>query len=339
MAPMRPPRIASALLCLLASGALLAACGDSGSEETTAAAEPAPSRPAPPPAKFPGAGERTLRQVLKVADGRFEGKIAPAAEVFYPGPNRYPFEVLGSDGNEIPDAEVGLYFAKVPTPRPGGKSKSGNRGQVSKAQAQALDQPAVGPFPARIESLATKPEFRAASDAESARVVYSAQLNLPSEGEWRLAAILRESGELQGTPLPSAVVGQFKKVPRPGDKAPLIHTPTGQNKVDYAEALGREPIVLLFATPEFCQSRACGPVVDVAAQAEHEYGDEAAFIQMEIYKDNDPGQGVRPQVRKFHLPTEPFLFTIDRNGVVADAVEGAFGLKLMHEAVDKAIAG
>ena len=59
---------------------------------------------------------------------------------------------------------------------------------------------------------------------------------------------------------------------------------------------------------------------------------------MEIYEDNDPGKGVRPQVRKFHLSTEPFLFTIDRGGVVADAVEGAFGLKLMHEAVDKAIA-
>jgi hypothetical protein len=76
----------------------------------------------------------------------------------------------------------------------------------------------------------------------------------------------------------------------------------------------------------------------VAAQAQHEYGDEAAFIHMEIYNDNDPGQGVRQQVRKFHLPTEPFLFTIDRRGVVADAVEGAFGLELMHEAVDKAIA-
>ena len=59
---------------------------------------------------------------------------------------------------------------------------------------------------------------------------------------------------------------------------------------------------------------------------------------MEIYNDNDPAQGVRPQVRKFHLPTEPYLFTIDRDGTVAAAVEGAFGLKLMHQAVDKAIA-
>ena len=72
--------------------------------------------------------------------------------------------------------------------------------------------------------------------------------------------------------------------------------------------LGKEPIVLLFATPQFCQSRVCGPVVDVAEQAKHEFGDEARFIHMEIYNDNDPSKGVRPQVRAFHLPTEPWLF-------------------------------
>jgi hypothetical protein len=342
MPPMRPPRLAPALLCLLASGLVLGGCGGGSDEDSTAVSPPpAESRPAPSASEFPSAKRRTLRQVLKVADGRFEGKVSSAAEVFYPGRNRYPFGVFDSEGGEIVDAEVALYLAKVPTPKPGAKSKSGNRGQVSKAEAQALDQPARGPFPAAIESLATRPAFHAAgADPGAARVVYSTDLDLPLAGEWKIAAILKQDGELTGTQLPGIVVGQFEKIPKPGERAPLIHTPTtgGQNKVDYADALGREPIVLLFATPKFCQSRVCGPVVDVAAQAQHEYGGEAAFIHMEIYNDNDPAQGVRPQVRKFHLPTEPFLFTIDRSGVVADAVEGAFGLKLMHEAVDKAIA-
>jgi hypothetical protein len=44
-------------------------------------------------------------------------------------------------------------------------------------------------------------------------------------------------------------------------------------------------------------------------------------------------------VRAFHLPTEPWLFAIDRHGVVRDTVEGAFGLKVMHEAVEKAVSG
>lgn len=361
MPPMRARRLASPLLCLLAAGGLLAGCGSgSGSAESSSGEEPAASRPAPPRVDFPRPEGRTLRQLLKATDARAEGVIVvPAAEVFYPGQNRYPFGVLEKEsGRPLSDAEVALYYARVPKPKPGAKSKSGVRGQVARAAAQALDEPAVGPFPAAIETLATKPAFRSKStseDPDAAPVVYSAELNFPREGEWRMAAVLEEDGELKGAVLPSVVVGEFQKVPKVGQRAPLIHTPTAedavgdlskittrfppdtQNKVDYAEALKREPIVLLFATPQFCQSRVCGPVVDVAQQAQHEYGDKAAFIHMEIYNRNNPADEVRPQVRAFHLPTEPWLFTIDRHGIVRDEVEGAFGLKLMHEAVEKAI--
>ena len=125
----------------------------------------------------------------------------------------------------------------------------------------------------------------------------------------------------------------------------MIHTPTAddvggdlsqittrippdtQNQVDYADVLGKEPIVLLFATPQFCQSRVCGPVVDVAEQVKQLYGDKAAFIHMEICNDNDPGKGTRPQVKDFNLPTEPWLFVIDREGTITDVIEGAFGVE------------
>jgi hypothetical protein len=59
---------------------------------------------------------------------------------------------------------------------------------------------------------------------------------------------------------------------------------------------------------------------------------------MEIYNGNDPENGVRPQVRAFRLPSEPYLFAIDRKGIIRKAVEGAFGLKVMREAVDEATA-
>jgi hypothetical protein len=361
MAPMRAPRLAPALLCLLAAGALLGGCGgDSDPDESTAVAGgAAESRPAAAKSEFPAPEGRSLREVLKAADGSAEVLVEPAALVFYPGRNRYPFEIFERDRTPISDAEVALYYAKVPRPKAGAESKSGNRGQVAKAEAQALDEPAVGPFPAAIESLSTEPRFRAEStseDPDAAGVVYSSELEFPGEGEWRIAALLKEDGELKAALLASVVVGEFKRVPKPGQRAPVIHTPTAQdadgelskittrippdtqNKVDYADALGKEPIVLLFATPQFCQSRVCGPVVDVAEQAKHEYGDKAAFIHMEIYNENDPGMEVRPQVRAFRLPSEPWLFAIDRKGVIRETVEGAFGLKLMHQAVDKAIA-
>ncbi len=356
MPPMRAPRPASALLCLLAAGPILAGCGG-GSAPTTA--ETAASRPAPPRAEFPQPRGRTLRQVLKAADGPSELVLEPAAVVFHRGANRYPFGVFERDRTPVADAEVALYYARVPAPKPGARSKPGVRGQEARAEAQALDQPAVGPFPASIESLATKPAFRAASTAEdpdAAPVVYSTELRLPGEGGWRIAAIVKEGAELKGALLPSAAVGEFERIPEVGRRAPEIHTPTArdvagqlskittrippdsQNKVDYADALGRQPILLLFATPQFCQSRVCGPVVDAAEQAKSEFEDEAAFIHMEIYNENDPARKVRPQVRAFHLPSEPWLFAIDRHGIVRDAVEGAFGLELMREAAEKAIA-
>lgn len=353
------PRPSFILACLLAFAALLAGCGGGSGSSTggSGSGGSAESRPAPPKSEFPSAQGKSLSEVLKLADGPSELVVSPAAMVFYKGENRYPFGVFQRDRTQVPDAEVALYFARVPTPG-GSKSKSGNKGQVAKAQEQALDAPAVGPFPARIETLETQPAFRAKTttdDPDAASVVYSAQVDFPSDGEWRIAALIKEDGELKGTLLSSAVVGEFKDIPRPGDPAPKIHTPTPasvggdlakittrippdtQNRVDYADVLGKEPILLLFATPQFCQSRVCGPVVDVAEQVKEETGDKAAFIHMEIYKDNNP-PATRPQVKAFHLPTEPWLFAIDREGKVSSVVEGAFGLELMHKVVDKVIA-
>ncbi len=339
----------------------MAGCGGgSGSTGSTSASGGTPeNRPAPAKGDFPSAEGKTLRQLLSSADGPSELVVSPAGMVFYKGENRYPFGVFERDRTQISDAEVALYLSKAPASKPGATSKSGNKGVAAKAEQQALDQPAIGPFPAAIETLATKPAFRAkttSEDPDAASVVYSTQLDFPSNGEWRIAALVKENGEIKGTLLPSAVVGEFSKIPRAGQPAPKIHTPTAadvggnlakittrippdtQNKVDYADVLGKEPIMLLFATPQFCQSRVCGPVVDVAEQLKHEYGDKAAFIHMEIYNDNDPSKGVRPQVRAFDLPSEPWLFAIDRRGTISSVVEGAFGLEAMTAAVKKAVA-
>jgi hypothetical protein len=336
MAPMRAARPALACASLLALGALAAGCGGGGGDSTATPPPVAPSIPAPPKSDFPAPEGRTLRQLIKDTDAHSELAVSPAASVFYPGVNRYSFGVAEKDGGQVNDAEVALYYAAVPQPKPGAKSAPGNKGQAAKAEEQALDQPAVGPFPARIESLGTKAAFVSQGTAEapdSAGVIYVADLPFPRGGQWRVAAVIREGDETEGTLLIGANVGEFTHVPRPGDPAPQL-----QNAQDYADALGKEPILLLFATPRFCQSRVCGPVIDVAEQAKQEFGDKAAFIHMETFNENDPDKGVRPEVRAFHLPTEPWLFAINREGIVSAAVEGAFGLESMDEVAEKVIA-
>jgi hypothetical protein len=356
---MRPPRAIAALSCLLAVAAFAAGCGGgSGSGSTSNGSGTAESRPAPPKSGFPSAKGKSLADVINSTEGPSELVVSPAAEAFSTGENRYPFGVFERDRTQVPGAEVALYFAKVPTPKQAAKAKPGAPVEggptVKKAEAKALDQPAVGPFPAAVESLQTQPAFRAqttADDEDAATVVYATDVDFPSKGEWQVAAVVKYEGKTTGALLPSAEVGEFPKIPRVGKRAPLIHTPTPgdvggdlakittrippdtQNEVDYADVLGKNPIVLLFATPQFCQSRVCGPVVDVAEQVKQIYGDKATFIHMEIYNDNDPSKGVRPQVRAFHLPSEPWLFVIDRKGVINDVVEGAFGVEQLTEAV------
>lgn len=358
MPPMRLSRALAALACALAVALAAGGCG-SGSDSAGSSSGSAESRPAPPKSKFPSAEGKTLAEVLE-ADNATPSTlvVSPAAEVFNKGENRYPFGVFQRDRTQVPDAEVALYFAKVP------KSKDAQAGgefdqaagttSAKKAEERALDQPAIGPFPAAIETLETQPAFRAettTSDPNAATVVYKTNVNFPSNGEWRIAALIRQDGKLTATLLPSAEVGRFTKVPKVGEKAPLIHTPTAadvggdlskittrippdtQNKVDYADVLGKEPIVLLFATPQFCISRVCGPVVDVAEQLKQLYGDKVAFIHMEIYTDNDPNKPVRPQVRAFHLPSEPWLFAIGRDGRIEDEIDGAFGVEELTRVV------
>jgi hypothetical protein len=93
---------------------------------------------------------------------------------------------------------------------------------------------------------------------------------------------------------------------------------------DFADVVGKKPVVLLFATPLLCQSRVCGPAVDIAEQVKAQTKGDVEFIHMEIYNDNKVDNGYRKQVLDWSLRTEPWLFTVNRKGRVAARIEGAF---------------
>ena len=109
------------------------------------------------------------------------------------------------------------------------------------------------------------------------------------------------------------------------------------HSVSFNNLLGKRPVALLFSTPELCTSKVCGPVTDIAVQLQHEFGNRIAFIHQEIYIDNQPTKGLRPQLKAFHIETEPWLFTIDRRGVIAARLEGAFGLAEARLAIEAAL--
>ncbi len=96
-------------------------------------------------------------------------------------------------------------------------------------------------------------------------------------------------------------------------------------------------MALLFATPALCQSRVCGPVVDVleAARATDSSG-KTAYIVNEIYKENRVDRGLRSQPAAYGLPTEPWLFVLNAQGKVVERIEGAFSVAELRAAVAKA---
>ena len=106
---------------------------------------------------------------------------------------------------------------------------------------------------------------------------------------------------------------------------------------NFADELGKKPVALLFATPQLCQSRVCGPVVDVALQLRSRYGDQVEFIHQEVYTDNDPNKGLRKPLQEFGLPTEPWLFVVGKDGNVTARLEGSFGLSAFEQALKTAL--
>jgi hypothetical protein len=316
---------------LLASALLSAGCGGDGDEDSSQAPREARAE------QFPAADGRTLAELR--AELPAQGPVlAPSVSQFTVGDNRLGFGLFTRARAQIADAPTVVYVA----PAGGG--------------------PARGPYTARFESLEVEPQFRSqssAADPDAAQTVYVADVPFDEPGEYELLGMARVGGRLVAatSALPRIVVQPEATVPAVGDKAPLIHTPTEadaggdiesidtrvppstMHEADFADVVGRKPVVLVFATPRLCQSRVCGPVVDVAEQLKAEYGEQAEFIHMEIYRDNDIQKGFRPQVAAWRLPSEPWVFAIDADGRVAASLEGAFSARELDQAVRRALDG
>lgn len=320
---MRHVSIALALVAALA----VAGCGGSDSDDR-------PPEPAPKPTAraqdFPSAKGKTLESLR---DGLPKGpNLEPTMTTLSVGTNRMGF-VLRDDANKmINGADLAIYT----TDHDGTNAR--------------------GPYVARTESLEVKTNFRAQnSDPGDVKSIYVAEVPIRRAGKPVITGVARLDGRVVATTgfeIPVPKKGTKGRPPDVGDPAIEVHTPTitsvggDATKIstrvppaepmlqdDLADVLGQKPVVLAFATPQLCASRICGPVVDVAMQVQADYGDEVAFIQQEIYKDNSVANGFTDQVATWRLPTEPWIFVIDREGIVRHRFEGAMSVGELQRAV------
>ena len=282
-------------------------------------------------ADFEPAGGRTLGEVA--AQATAQANVGLATSIFEPGTNRLAFGVIDQQ-NRFVYGRSAVYLA-----------------DSQRARAR-------GPYPAPADGLVTKPAFRsrtAASDTDPIAAIYAANVPLRRPGRQVALVLTKTSQGIVGSII-GIQVRRDAGIPRAGERPPAVDTDTPADvagdlsKIDtripparelhersFKDVLGRKPVALLFATPQLCQSRVCGPVVDIALQLQKDFGERVQFIHQEVYVDNEVDKGLRPSLRAFKLVTEPWLFTVRADGTVAARLEGSFGLRAFREAVQAAL--
>ena len=141
----------------------------------------------------------------------------------------------------------------------------------------------------------------------------------------------------------------------PGDEAPASETRTTDEhaldditsdpdpnarfyEMSVAAAVSSGPSVIVFATPAWCSSEACGPLLDQVGELSSDYPD-LNFVHVEIYRDIhvesiDELEAV-PAVTGWGLPSEPWVFVTDARGVITRSFEGAASDAELRAAFDE----
>jgi hypothetical protein len=330
-------RVLASILAVLAL--LVAACGGSGDETPADPVANVPSENGvresvaaasnPTEADFPAAEGKTLQEL---ADQMAAGpQLALATSVFTtPGPSRIAFGMIAPDGTPV-YGPTAVYVAPTPS------------------------DPAEGPFLAPADVLLTEARYRskqAATTEDPFVAVYAGDAEFAEKGDYAvLAATKQQDGSLTGATGQVKVVEQDESpIPAVGEKAPKVATetiedakgdismidtrePPSDMHENFADFVGKQPVALLFATPQLCASRVCGPVTDIELQMKAKYGDRMQFIHQEVWVDNDTTKGLRKPLQEFGLPTEPWLFVVDKSGEITARLEGSIGIKQFEDAV------
>ena len=97
------------------------------------------------------------------------------------------------------------------------------------------------------------------------------------------------------------------------------------------------PALIVFATPAFCQTAVCGPTMEIVKEA---VGNRSGFdvVHVEIFENVDSeGEGRLievPAVIEWGLPSEPWVYVVDADGIATARFEGAVSPEELGAAMD-----
>jgi len=299
--------------CLLAVALAVSGCGGSASSSSTATRTTA----SPPPGSIAALLARPGADVA----------LAAGTSAHVPGPIRVSFLVVRNDGSTVdrPTARVWIATGFRQRPYERGTATLEPIGVPNKSA------PALG----------------------GAQTIYVAHLQAPKPGRyWLLAEPGGASPRIQG--LGNVTVTAHSSEPAIGARAIPSKTPTIASthgnfralttasppdrallRYSIAESIAaHKPFVVVFATPKYCTSRTCGPVVDVVDAVRKRFtSSDVRFIHVEVYKNNNPQKGYNRWFKQWRLPSEPWIFLVGGDGRVKAKFEGSVSVDELAKAV------
>ncbi|MBI4329333.1 MAG: hypothetical protein HY685_05675 [Chloroflexi bacterium] len=165
-----------------------------------------------------------------------------------------------------------------------------------------------------------------------------------------------------GETIAAALAFQVKEksaTPALGSLAPIVDSPTAADVADLSEICSRtppdemhrlslkgarasgRPFVVVFASPAFCASRVCGPVLEVAVAVSSWFERTIDFLHVEPYNlalAHTSGTLQLTDVAvAWGLPSEPWVFVVDKEGRIAAKFEGIVTEQEMKSALEALI--
>jgi hypothetical protein len=259
--------------------------------------------------------------------------IMASVDLYAKDPQRVAIGLVTSDNHFVSFGTVDLAFSMV-----------GSAAQASEPQpgptTTATFVPTFGTPDQGGGPVVTNPN--------EGRGVYEAEEVLfDRPGFWVADVTADVEGLGRQTAQASFAVQERPQLPAPGDRAMKTDTLTVDSKgvpkaaidsragatgkipdpelheTTIADAIAQgRPALVVFATPVFCVSRFCGPVVNMVEDLAHTYSNRAEFIHVEIWKDYDKKVLNDAAQQWLTMPngdlTEPWLFLIGADGTIAD---------------------
>ncbi len=247
--------------------------------------------------------------------------------------NRFLIGLLDDDNDFLRDATVALKFYTVNADGQSGKLRGEGEARYTELELPA-DASDAG------TQLGEKIGF------------YDAVAPFDISGQWAVEI----AATPKGAPSPTIVQAPFEvydafRIPAPGTVPPASQNDTAATNADsaslcsripvcplhdkvIADVLGKgRPLVVQFSTPAFCETRFCGPVLDVLLEQVPAYQDRVDFVHIEVWQDFQLKQ-YRAATQEWKLPTEPLTFFINADGTIAAFLESVFTVAELASALD-----